>query len=87
MSTDYIYSLDVFIENPCSKRIVDYVPITTSRPCDVTDAKINHGCLNYNLIGRRRFIAVSRRTACKCFTASTLAFLEDFSSKFGLNHK
>ena len=32
----------------------------------------------YNLIGRRRCSAVSKKIVCKCFTASILALIEEF---------
>ena len=47
---------------------------------DVSDVKINHGFLH--LIGRWRCSALSRKTACKCITASNLALIHDFSSRF-----
>ena len=47
---------------------------------DVNDVKINHDFLH--LIGRWRCSADSRKTACKCITASNLAIIHDFSSRF-----
>ena len=61
--------LGVFTEKPYSKSLEGnevYIPIT----CDV---KIN--MVLYSLTGHQRCSAVSRKTACKCLTASILALI------------
>ena len=55
--------------SPCYCNVV-YIPIIT---LDVNGVRINMSL--YSRVGRRRCSAISRRTACKCFTASILAFI------------
>ena len=63
--------LGVFTDKSCSKSLGRNSVYIESR--DVNEVKINMAL--YNLIGRQRCSAVSRKTACKCFTASILALI------------
>ena len=72
---DNIYIIALFTEKSCSKPLELMFLYTNNNieSRDANDVKIN--MVWYNLIGGRRCSAVSRKTACKCFTASNLAHI------------
>ena len=76
---DCIFNFGVLTVNLYSKPLesnIVHILITLSQVTSVTSE------LTVNLSGRSRFSAVRRNSVCKCFTASAIALIQDFLSRF-----